>query len=95
MSKLRLRTRLNITAIALKLKVSYLSRLAEGAIARFKGLWFLLGMLGMAVSQIVVTGVQLNIFDALQESPKTAVQLGKAMNCDLHGLFVQDLRGTT
>lgn len=49
---------------------------------------FLLGMLGMGVSQVLVSAVRLNVFDALQESPKTATQLAKAMNCDLHGMQV-------
>jgi len=49
---------------------------------------FLLAMLGMGVSQTMVTAVRLGVFDALQESPQTAAELAKVMNCHPHGMQV-------
>ncbi|MBF2008994.1 MAG: methyltransferase domain-containing protein [Chlorogloeopsis fritschii C42_A2020_084] len=49
---------------------------------------FLLGMLGMGVSQVLVTAIRMNVFDALQEHPKTAAELTTQMDCDPHGMQV-------
>ncbi|MBW4552779.1 MAG: hypothetical protein KME35_16960 [Aphanocapsa sp. GSE-SYN-MK-11-07L] len=49
---------------------------------------FLLAMLGMGVSQVVVTAVRLGIFDALNQQPQTAADLATAMNYDAHGMQV-------
>ncbi|MEG4208363.1 class I SAM-dependent methyltransferase [Microcoleus sp. Pol7_A1] len=49
---------------------------------------FLLAMLGMGVSQAVVTAVRLGVFDALKEHPQTANELAKTMNCDARGMQV-------
>ncbi|MEG3896412.1 MULTISPECIES: class I SAM-dependent methyltransferase [unclassified Microcoleus] len=49
---------------------------------------FLLAMLGMGVSQAVVTAVQLGFFDALKKHPQTANELAKTMNCDARGMQV-------
>jgi ubiquinone/menaquinone biosynthesis C-methylase UbiE len=49
---------------------------------------FLLTMLGMGVSQAVVTAVRLEVFDALQEKSQTATDLAKAKGYDLHGMQV-------
>ncbi|MEG4574935.1 class I SAM-dependent methyltransferase [Microcoleus sp. N3A4] len=49
---------------------------------------FLLAMLGMGVSQAVVTAVRLGVFDALKEHPKTAAELAKSLNCDARGMQV-------
>lgn len=49
---------------------------------------FLLTMLGMGVSQTVVTAVRLGVFDALKDNPQTSLELAKAMNCDPHGMKV-------
>ena len=50
--------------------------------------FLLLGMMGMGVSQALITAIRLNVFDALQESPRTASELATAMNYDFHGMQV-------
>ncbi|MEH2279129.1 MAG: hypothetical protein V7K40_31180 [Nostoc sp.] len=40
--------------------------------------FLLLGMLGMGVSQALITAIRLNVFDALQESPRTSVNYAEA-----------------
>lgn len=49
---------------------------------------FLLPMLGMGVSQVMLTSVRLNVFDALQETPQSAAELAKKLNCDSHGMQI-------
>ncbi len=45
-------------------------------------------MLGMGVSQVLMTAVRLNVFNHLQDGPKTAAEVARATDCDLHGMQV-------
>ncbi|MEH2463595.1 methyltransferase family protein [Nostoc sp.] len=42
----------------------------------------------MGVSQTFFSALRLKVFDSLQESPKTAVELAKAIGGDAHGMQV-------
>lgn len=49
---------------------------------------FLLTMLGMGVSQALIAASRLDIFNLLQQSPKTAAELAEITKCDRHGMEV-------
>lgn len=48
----------------------------------------LLPALGVGVSQVLITSVRLNVFDSLKNSPKTASELAKELNCPVIGIEV-------
>jgi ubiquinone/menaquinone biosynthesis C-methylase UbiE len=49
---------------------------------------FLLTMLGIGVSQALIAASRLNLFNLLQQSPKTAAELAEITQCDRHGMQV-------
>lgn len=49
---------------------------------------FLLVLLGMGVSHAVIAAVRLGVVDALHNTPQSAAELARRLNCDLHGMEV-------
>jgi SAM-dependent methyltransferase len=48
----------------------------------------MLSLMGTELSQIIVTGVRLNIFEHLREGPKTAAEVGALIDCDDYGMEI-------